>query len=102
MNLTRVFDVALPELPARTISDRVPRMSPDIVFKEHIEDGRPIVRALVPSQDAMYRFPKENWDLARLFDGNRSYEEIASAYSAERGTEYGANEVREFAAALEE
>ncbi|MGH9495637.1 MAG: efflux RND transporter periplasmic adaptor subunit [Candidatus Sulfotelmatobacter sp.] len=102
MNLTRVFDVALPELPARIISDRVPRVPPNIVFREHIEDGKPIVRATIPPEDAIYRFPKENWELIQLFDGTRSYEEIARAYSVQIGTEYGPDEVRDFAAALEE
>lgn len=101
MNLTRVLDVALPELPARVISERAPRMAADVVFKEHIEDGKPIVRALVPGQEAMFRFPKANWELAQLFDGNRSYQEIASLYSAQTGAKYSVDEVREFAASLE-
>jgi putative peptide zinc metalloprotease protein len=101
MNLTRVLDVALPELPARVILERAPRMPPDIVFKEHIEDGKPVIRALAPSQEGIYRFPKSHWELAQLFDGNRSYEEIAKIYSAQAGMEYGADEVREFAASLE-
>ena len=101
MNLTRVLDVALPELPARVILERAPRFPPDIVFKEHIEDGKPVIRALVPGQDAIYRFQKPNWELAELFDGNRSYEEIARLYSAQHGWEYSTGEVREFAAALE-
>ena len=101
MNLTRVLDVALPELPARIISERAPRIPPDAVFKEHIEDGKPVVRALVPGQDAMFRFPKANWELAQLFDGNRSYEEIARLYSAQTGVEYSTDEVREFAESLE-
>jgi len=101
MNLTRVLDIALPELPARIISNRAPRIPADIVFKDHIEDGRPVVRAFVRSQDAMYRFPKPNWELAQLFDGNRSYEDIAREYSAQTGAEYGVEDVREFAAALE-
>jgi putative peptide zinc metalloprotease protein len=101
MNLTRVFEVALPELPARQISERAPRMPPDVVFKEHFEDGKPVVRVLVPSQDATYRFPTSNWHLAQLFDGNRSYEEIAKTYSGQTGAEYSVDEIREFAAALE-
>jgi putative peptide zinc metalloprotease protein len=101
MNLTRVLDVALPELPARIISERAPRMSPDVVFKEHIEEGKPVVRVLVRGQDAMYRFPKPNWQLAQLFDGNRSYEEIARTYSAQSGWEYSTEQIREFAASLE-
>ena len=101
MNLTRVLDVALPELPARVISERAPRIPPDVVFREHIEEGKAIVRALVPSQESMYRFPKANWDLAQLFDGNRSYEEIATLYSGQTGAEYSVDEIREFAATLE-
>jgi len=101
MNLTRVLDVALPDLPARTISERPPRIPPDVVSKEHIEDGKPIVRALVPSQEAMYRFPKSHWELAQLFDGARSYAEIAALYSGQTGVEYSAEEVQEFAASLE-
>jgi putative peptide zinc metalloprotease protein len=101
MNLTRVLDVALPELPARIISERAPRIPPNVVFKEHIEDGKPIVRALTPGQEAMYRFPKSHWELAQLFDGNRSYDEIARLYSAQSGVEYSVEEIREFAASLE-
>jgi putative peptide zinc metalloprotease protein len=69
MNLTRVLNNALPEIPARILSDRPPRMPPDLVFKEHIEDGEPVVRVVVAKQDAMYRFPPANWALMQLFDG---------------------------------
>jgi putative peptide zinc metalloprotease protein len=101
MNITRVLNVALPDMPARILSDRPPRIPPDAVFKEHIEDGQPIVRVLVPSQDAMYRFPRANWTLVQLFDGQRTYEEIAKLYSSQIGTAYDVEEVREFTASLE-
>jgi putative peptide zinc metalloprotease protein len=101
MNLTRVLNNALPDLPARTLSDRTPRMPPDVVFKEHIEAGQPIVRVLVPSQDAMYRFPPQNWALVQLFNGTRSFDDIAVLYSGQTGTAYDVEEVREFAASLE-
>ncbi len=58
MNLTRVLDVALPDISARLISQRPPRLPPDVVWKEHIEEGKPVVRVLVPSQEAMFRFPQ--------------------------------------------
>jgi len=101
MNLTRALDVALPDIPARIISQRAPCLPPDVVSKEHIEDGKPIVRVLVPSQEAMFRFPPQNWALAQLFDGVRSYEEIAELFSGQTGTLYSADEVREFASNLE-
>ncbi|MGB8323383.1 MAG: HlyD family efflux transporter periplasmic adaptor subunit [Candidatus Acidiferrum sp.] len=102
MNLTRVLNNALPEIPARTFSERPPRIPPDVVSGEHIEGGEVVVRLLVPSQEAMYRFTKTNWTLAQLFDGTRTYEQVAEAFHAETGTVYGVDDVREFAASLEE
>ena len=101
MNLTRVLNNALPDIPARILSDRPPRMPPDVAFKEHIEDGKAIVRVGVASQEAMYKFPAANWALIQLFDGQRSYEEIAHAYSSQTGHEFSVEEVREFTAALD-
>src|SRR3974390_2399583 len=101
MNLTRVLNVALPDIPARSFADRPPRRPPDAVFKEHTEDGCPVVRVLVASQDAMYRFSPENWALIELFNGQRTYEEIAELYSQQLGSEYSVEEVREFVASLE-
>jgi putative peptide zinc metalloprotease protein len=101
MNLTQALNAALPEIPARTISRRCPRKPPDAVAQEHLESGQPVVRVLVPSQEAMYRFPPANWNLIQLFDGARSYEEIAELYSAQLGAVYAADDVREFAASLE-
>ena len=101
MNLTRALDAALPEIPARVISRRAPRVPPDAVAKEHIESGTPVVRVLVPSQQSMYRFSPPNWAFIQLFDGLRTYEEIAARYSDQIGVEYSVDEVREFAASLE-
>ena len=102
MNLTRVLTNALPEIPARSLSDRPPRKPPDMVSREHIEDGERIVRVIVANQDCMYRFPPANWQLIQLFDGQRSYEEIAEFYSGQSGHNYSAEGVREFAESLEE
>lgn len=101
MNITQALNAALPEIPARTLAQRCPHMDPGVVFTEHIEEGEPTVRVLVPSADAMYRFPPQNWALIQLFDGRRSYEEIAELHSRNTGVEYNAEEIREFAASLE-
>jgi putative peptide zinc metalloprotease protein len=101
MNLTRVLNNALPEIPARILSDRAPRMPADMVFKEHVEDGYPIVRVVIAKQDAMYRFPPANWALIQFFDGQHSYQEIAELYSGQTGHEYSVDEIREFADTLE-
>ena len=101
MNLTRVLDVALPEIPARTVSERLPRLDPGVTFREHIEDGQPIVRIYVPSVGLMYRFPLPVWQLVQLFDGKRSYDEIALLLSQQNGVQYDREEIREFAAELD-
>lgn len=81
MNLTRVLNNALPDIPARNLSQRPPRLDPGATFREHIEDGEPMVRVYIPSNGGMYKLPPQNWKLTQLFDGNRSYEEIAALYS---------------------
>jgi putative peptide zinc metalloprotease protein len=101
MNLTRVLDVALPEIPARTLAERYPRVDPGANSREHFEDGKPVTRVYVPSANCMFKFPPASWSLAQLFDGKRSYEEIAEICSRETGTQYDEQEVRDFAAELE-
>ncbi|HKS72451.1 MAG TPA: efflux RND transporter periplasmic adaptor subunit [Terriglobales bacterium] len=101
MNITEALNAALPDIPARMISERYPRVAPDIVFREHIEDGKPVFRVYVPSAEAMYKFPPQNWALIQLFDGQRSYEDIAELYSRQTKSEYSSEQVRDFAAELE-
>jgi putative peptide zinc metalloprotease protein len=85
MNLTRALDVALPEIPARLMAQTCPRLHPDVVFKEHIVDGRPMVRVYVPGVDAMFNLGPASWAMVRFFDGRRSFEQVAEAYTRETG-----------------
>ena len=101
MNLTRVLNVALPDMPARVLSERPPRLDRGIITREHIQDGKPVIRAYVPCAKSMFTFPPPNWSLAQLFDASRSYEEIAELYSQQIGAQYSAEEVREFASNLD-
>ena len=101
MNLTRALEVALPDIPARKLAESYPRLDPGTTFREHSEGGRPVVRIYVPSVAGMYSLDKSQWELAKLFDGKRSYEEIAKTYSQQNGVQYDGETVREFAASLE-
>ena len=101
MNLTRALDVALPEIPARTIAEHYPRLDPGATFREHIVDGKPIVRVYVPSSGLMFTFPPFEWKITQMFDGVRSYEEIAQLYSQQEGVEYDTEAVRQLADELE-
>jgi putative peptide zinc metalloprotease protein len=102
VNLTRVLSVALPEIPARVLGDKPPRFPPDVLSKEHVEEGQRVVRVVVRGVDAMFRFPPANWQLAQLFDGTRSYAEIAEEHSNRTNTLCSEDDVREFAQDLEE
>src|ERR1700741_1428700 len=101
MTLTRVLNVALPDMPARVLSERSPRLDPGIIAREHVEEGKPVIRTYVPCAKSMFTFPPQNWKLAQLFDGVRTYEEIAELYSQQTGAQYSAEEMRDFASSLD-
>ena len=101
MNITQALNVALPELPAKLISERPPRLHPDVVFREHFEEGKREVRAFVPGVDALFTFPPDTWQLIQLFNGQRSFAEIADLYSAQTGALYSEETVRDFAADID-
>lgn len=101
MNITEALNAALPDMPAKRVLVGRPRLDPGFSVKEHVEDGKPIFRVYVPSAGAMYKFPPQNWQLVQLFDGKRSYEEIADIYSRQSGNDYSVEAVREFAGELE-
>jgi len=84
MNLTRALEVALPDIPARKLAESYPRLDPGTSFREHIEDGRPMVRIYVPCVGGMFTFEKQEWELTQLFDGKRSYAEIGGILATER------------------
>ena len=101
MNLTRVLNVALPEIPAKLIAQRCPRLHPQVVHKEHIVDGRPTVRIVVPGVDALFNLSPQTWNVVRFFDGERSYEEVADAYLQETGRAISLDELHTLADDLE-
>ena len=53
MNITEALNVALPDIPARTVAQRHPCLDPGATFKEHVEDGKPVVRVYLPSEQTM-------------------------------------------------
>jgi putative peptide zinc metalloprotease protein len=101
MNLTQALKVALPEIPARTVAQRYPRLHPEIVFREHILDGKPMVRVVVPGEQGLYTFTSDDWHVIELFDGVRSYEEISALNLEQHNIFYDPEQVRELAGDLE-
>jgi putative peptide zinc metalloprotease protein len=103
MNLSEALDAALPEIPrARLSRKNPPRIDPDLIIREDVTDGEPIVAVYQRSTANLLRMKPTQWQLARLFDGVRSYEEIAAAFEAETGIPLSAEEVRTFAENMDE
>ncbi|MGD1025148.1 MAG: HlyD family efflux transporter periplasmic adaptor subunit [Candidatus Sulfotelmatobacter sp.] len=102
MNLAEVLNVALPELPAKRIGKTFPRLHPKMIAREQIENGIPTVVAMVSGGSHILRFSREQWQLVQLFDGVRSYHEIAEVFQQQTGAEFGEEQVREFAESLQE
>jgi putative peptide zinc metalloprotease protein len=101
MNLTEALNQVLPEMPAKIVGQRYPRLHPEIVAKEHIQEGERVIRAYVPGVDSLFNLSPQNWQFAQLFNGQRSYEEVAELYRQQTGLELSVSDVREVADALE-
>ncbi len=102
MNLAEALDAALPEIPEQRLSrSRPAQLDPDLITHETILDGEPVIGVLQRGKNNYYRFTPSEWQLAQLFDGQRSYEEVAKIYSNQIGTPVGAKQIREFAEQLD-
>ena len=97
MNILRTLDVALPELRERRAQQVLPRMEPTLVAREHMEEGVPKILVLKPKGEGFYRLTPEQWQFLQLFDGKRSYREIAAKYTEISGEECSEEQVQEFA-----
>jgi putative peptide zinc metalloprotease protein len=100
MNIVNALDAALPDLPERVMRRDLPRLDPRIITAEHIEQERPIVIAKVPGTEVVLRFSPEQWKLIQLFDGKRSYQEIADLSAQETGMQFAEDDVREIVSFL--
>lgn len=98
MNLAEALVQALPEMPAVVLTTRKFKFNPALVTREELnENGEPVVVVWVPDQQAMYYLPRPNYELFKLFDGQRSFVEVAESYRQLTGIQMSEEEVREFA-----
>ncbi len=101
MNLAEALNVALPDLPVRTVSQTwVPKVDPNLIVKEQTQDGKPMVMVLIPTTRRYYPLTHDQWELLSLFDGERSYQEIADIHTSRTGVLYTEQYVREFAESI--
>jgi putative peptide zinc metalloprotease protein len=100
MNLSEALNAALPELPTRHLRKGYPRLDPAIVAKEHIEEGKAAITIHRPGTSKAYGLTPAQWHLAQMFDGERSYAEVAERYARETGESVSEEELKEFCEAL--
>ena len=101
MNIVRALEVALPEMPERIIRQAPPKLDPRVISKQHIEQGQAVVLVKMPGSDLAFRFSPLQWQLIQLFDGRRSWDEIAAQYERESGTAIAADDIKELASYLQ-
>jgi putative peptide zinc metalloprotease protein len=98
MNLAEALNVALPELPVQASAQkRLPRVDPDLIIKEQTQDGKPMVMVLIPKTRRYYPMTHQQWALLQLFDGERTYGDIAEIATAQTSVFYTEDYVRDFA-----
>ncbi|MGA3035431.1 MAG: HlyD family efflux transporter periplasmic adaptor subunit [Terracidiphilus sp.] len=102
MNLSEALDAALPEIPkTRTALKRPPALDPDLVVREDFVDGEPVVAVMQRGSNSFFRFMPLQWQILQLFDGARTYDEIAELFTAQTGMPIGADQLRTFAETME-
>jgi len=102
MNLAEALNAALPDLPARRARVGFPRLHPALIFNENIEEGKPVVSALIRGEQGMFTFSPEQWKVIELFDGKRSWEDVARLLEERDGVRYDPDDLREFTSGLED
>jgi putative peptide zinc metalloprotease protein len=103
MNLSEALDAALPEIPQTRLARlRPPCLDPDLIVRDDVLDGEPIVGIFKREKGNYFRFDPDQWQLALLFDGVRTYEAIAEQFTANTGAPMSSADVQLFADTLEE
>ncbi|MGH9549901.1 MAG: hypothetical protein ACRD3W_11020, partial [Terriglobales bacterium] len=101
MNILEALEVALPDLPAQAAQRRFPKLDARVISREHLEQGERVVLAKMPGSEVYLRFTPDQWRLLQLFDGERSYAQIAGLIHQQANVAFTEDDVQEFAASLE-
>lgn len=100
MNILEALDAALPEIPAKSARQSLPKLDPHVIAKEHIEQGVRTVLAKMPGSDSFVRLTPEQWMLLELFDGQQTYAELSALIQQKSGVPFTEDDVREFVSFL--
>jgi len=102
MNLAEALNAALPELPARRARAGFPKLDPDLIASENVEDDEPVIVAMIRGRSNIFRFTPQQWHIIELFDGHRSWDDVADAHVELYGVRYSVDDLREFTSGLDE
>jgi putative peptide zinc metalloprotease protein len=102
MNILEALEVALPELPAKVVQRTYPKLDSRVIAREHQEQGMPVILAKMPGSDSFVRLTPDQWKLLQLFDGERSYEQIAVDLAETMAVPFSSDDVKEFSSFLQE
>ncbi len=101
MNLTQILNVTLPEPPTR-LREKFPRPYPSMIAKDHFEREGHMVHVILPDGPShFFRFSAVQFELIKLFDGRRSYQQIAEIFTQQQRVRYTEDFVRTFAENME-
>jgi len=102
MNLTQVLNVTLPEPPAARMQESFPCAHPKMIARDHHEREGHMIHVIIPDGPShFFRFSKQQFELIKLFDGRRSYAEIARLFTRTKGIGINAEFVQTFADNME-
>jgi len=103
MNLSEALDAALPEMPQpRRARNRLRVLIRIWPCAKNVLDGEPVIAIVQRANGNFSRISPMQWQLALLFDGNRTYDEIASEFVEQTGAFLDPGDVRIFAENMEE
>ena len=102
MNLTQVMNVTLPEPPAAKLRDTYPRVHPKLVTRDHYEREGHMVHCIVPDGPShFFRFSIQQFELIKLFNGRRTYKQIAELFTEQQRININEEFVKKFADNME-
>jgi putative peptide zinc metalloprotease protein len=98
MNLTQVLGETIPAPPSARMTESYPRAHPKLIARDHYEREGHMVHIIVPDGPShFFRFSKQQYELIKMFDGRRSYKQIADLFTRTQRVAINEAFVRTFA-----
>ncbi len=101
MNLAQVLHEALPDAPPPKLDGVYPRVHPNLIVREHTDREGTMLRVIAPGGELLFRLNKLQFELLMLFDGQRSYEQVAQLFHEKTGLAVTAEQVKSFADSMD-